>query len=260
MTRTERIEFDEKIVPREIVEEMEQSYLDYAMSVIVGRSIPDVADGLKVIHRRIIFAMADGGYTSDKATNKSARIVGDVMGKYHPHGDASIYDALVRLAQPWSLRYPLVEGQGNFGSNDGDAAAAMRYTEVRLRPIAEYIVRDIKKETVDFIPTFDAKSKEPVLLPTGLPMLLMNGTEGIAVGMATRIPPHNLTELVGAVKHLIVTPTATPDDLMQFVKGPDFPAGGFILGSQGIKDAFRTGRGSIVLRGRAEVEPKSPIR
>lgn len=254
MTRTEKIEFDEKIVPREIVEEMEQSYLDYAMSVIVGRSIPDVADGMKVIHRRIIYAMADGGYTSDKPTNKSARIVGEVMGKYHPHGDASIYDALVRLAQPWSLRYPLVEGQGNFGSNDGDAAAAMRYTEVRLKPLAEYLVRDIKKETVDFIPTFDAKSKEPVLLPSGLPLLLMNGTEGIAVGMATRVPPHNLTELVGAIKHLIVSPDATPDDLMEFVKGPDFPAGGFILGSQGIKDAYRTGRGSIVLRGRAEVE------
>lgn len=254
MGRTERIEFDEKIVPREIVEEMEESYLDYAMSVIVGRAIPDVRDGLKVIHRRIIYAMADGGHSSDKPTSKSAKIVGDVMGKYHPHGDSPIYDALVRMVQPWNMRYPLIEGQGNFGSNDGDAAAAMRYTEVRLLPIAEYLTEDIKKDTVEFTPTFDAKGKEPVILPAGLPLLLMNGTEGIAVGMATRIPPHNLRELGGAIVHLVENPDATVEDLMQFVKGPDFPAGGFILGTQGIKDAYREGRGSITLRGRAEVE------
>ncbi len=254
MDNTERIEFDEKIVPREIVEEMEESYLDYAMSVIVGRAIPDVTDGLKAIHRRIIYAMADGGYTSDKPTNKSARIVGEVMGKYHPHGEMAIYDALVRMAQPWNMRYPLVEGQGNFGSNDGDAAAAMRYTEVRLRPIAEYLVKDIKKDTTEFIPTFDAKTMEPTLLPAGLPLLLMNGTEGIAVGVATRIPPHNLKELIGALKHLIASPDASVDDLLQYVEGPDFPTGGFILGAEGIKDAYRSGRGSIIIRGRAEIE------
>ncbi|OGK11639.1 MAG: DNA gyrase subunit A, partial [Candidatus Riflebacteria bacterium RBG_13_59_9] len=254
MGRTEHIEFDEKIVPREIVEEMEESYLDYAMSVIVGRAIPDVADGLKVIHRRIIYAMFDGGFTSDKATNKSARIVGEVMGKYHPHGDVPIYDSLARMTQAWNLRYPLVEGQGNFGSNDGDAPAAMRYTEVRLRPLAQYLVRDIKKSTVDFVPTFDAKTEEPLLLPAGLPLLLMNGVEGIAVGMATRIPPHNLTELGGAIKHLIAHPETGVDDLMQFVRGPDFPTGGFILGSGGVKDAFRTGRGTVCVRGRAEIE------
>jgi DNA gyrase subunit A len=254
MGRTERIEFDEKIVPREIVEEMEESYLDYAMSVIVGRAIPDVRDGMKVIHRRIIHAMSEGGHTSDKPTSKSAKIIGDVMGKYHPHGNDAIYDALVRMAQPWNMRYPLIEGQGNFGSNDGDAAAAMRYTEVRLLPIAEYLVRDIKKDTVEFTPTFDARGKEPAIVPAGLPLLLMNGTEGIAVGMATRIPPHNLRELGEAIIHLVGSPDATADDLMQWVKGPDFPAGGFILGTQGIKDAFREGRGSITIRGRAEVE------
>jgi len=254
MDNTERIEFDEKIIPREIVEEMEESYLDYAMSVIVGRAIPDVTDGLKAIHRRIIYAMADGGYTSDKQTNKSARIVGEVMGKYHPHGEMAIYDALVRMAQPWNMRYPLIEGQGNFGSNDGDAAAAMRYTEVRLRPIAEYLVRDIKKDTTEFLPTFDAKTMEPVLLPAGLPLLLMNGTEGIAVGVATRIPPHNLRELGRALKHLIANPDSPVDELMQFVTGPDFPSGGFIIGAGGIKSAYHTGRGSIVVRGRAEIE------
>jgi DNA gyrase subunit A len=254
MDSTERIEFNEKIVPREIVEEMEESYLDYAMSVIVGRAIPDVTDGLKAIHRRIIYAMADGGYTSDKQTNKSARIVGEVMGKYHPHGEMAIYDALVRMAQPWNMRYPLIEGQGNFGSNDGDAAAAMRYTEVRLRPIAEYLVGDIKKETAEFVPTFDAKTLEPLLLPAGLPLLLMNGTEGIAVGVATRIPPHNLRELSGALKHLIANPDSPVDELMQFVTGPDFPSGGFIIGAEGIRNAYRTGRGSIMIRGRAEIE------
>jgi len=254
MDSTERIEFNEKIVPREIVEEMEESYLDYAMSVIVGRAIPDVTDGLKAIHRRIVYAMADGGYSSEKPTNKSARIVGEVMGKYHPHGEMAIYDALVRMAQPWNMRYPLIEGQGNFGSNDGDAAAAMRYTEVRLRPIAEYLVSDIKKDTAEFVPTFDAKTLEPLLLPAGLPLLLMNGTEGIAVGVATRIPPHNLTELSAAVKHLIAKPDAPVDELMQHVTGPDFPSGGFIIGAEGIKSAYRTGRGSIVIRGRAEIE------
>ncbi|OPX22872.1 MAG: DNA gyrase subunit A [Planctomycetales bacterium 4484_113] len=254
MDLTERIEFDEKIFRREIVEELEESYLDYAMSVIVGRAIPDLRDGLKVIHRRIIYAMAEGGYGSEKPTNKSARIVGEVMGKFHPHGDAAIYDAVARMAQPWSLRYPLLEGQGNFGSIDGDAPAAMRYTEVRMRPLAEYLVADIKKQTVDFVPTFDGKGREPVVLPSGLPVLLMNGTEGIAVGMATRIPPHNLNELAAAIRLLVDNPEATVDDLMKCVKGPDFPTGGFILGRSGIEEAYRTGKGSITIRGRAEVE------
>ncbi len=254
MTRTDRIEFDEKIRPREIVEELEESYLDYAMSVIIGRAIPSVKDGLKVIHRRIIYSMFDAGYTSNKPTNKSAKIVGEVMGKFHPHGDAAIYDALVRLAQPWSIRYPLIEGQGNFGSIDGDEPAAMRYTEVRLSPLAEYLMRDIRKRTVDFVPTFDGKELEPVVLPALLPILLMNGTEGIAVGMATRIPPHNLNELVNACKVLIQNPKATNEELLRHVTGPDFPTGGLILGTDGITKAYTEGRGTITIRGRASVE------
>ncbi len=254
MNHTDHIEFDEKIIHREIVEELEDSYLDYAMSVIVGRAIPVVQDGLKVIHRRIIYSMYESGYTSDKPTNKSAKIVGEVMGKYHPHGDAAIYDALVRMAQPWNYRYPLIDGQGNFGSMDGDEPAAMRYTEVRLSPIAEYLLKDIKKRTVDFSPTFDGKDEEPTLLPALLPVLLMNGAEGIAVGMATRIPPHNLRELISGVKHLIENPDATVESLMSFIKGPDFPTGGFVLGTEGIAGAYKEGRGTVTIRGRADVE------
>jgi len=254
MNPEERIEFDETIIPREIVEEMEESYLDYAMSVIVGRAIPDVKDGLKVIHRRIIYSMYESGHLSDKPTSKSARIVGEVMGKYHPHGDAPIYEALVRMAQPWSFRYPLVEGQGNFGSIDGDAPAAMRYTEARLTPLAEYLLKDIKKRTVPFAPTFDGKAEEPLVLPALLPVLLMNGSEGIAVGMATRIPPHNLSELASAIELLVENPNVSIEELMKVVKGPDFPTGGFIIGVEGIKKAFKEGRGAITIRGRATVE------
>jgi DNA gyrase subunit A len=240
------------IEPIEIQEEMERSFLDYAMSVIVSRALPDARDGLKPVHRRILYGMHDLGARSDRTRLKSARVTGDVMGKYHPHGEGSIYDALVRMAQPFSLRHPLVDGHGNFGSAD-DGPAAQRYTECRLAPIANVLLDGIDEETVDFIDNYSGEFSEPVVLPARFPNLLVNGSQGIAVGMATNIPPHNLGEVIDATIHLIDHPEATPDDLMHFVKAPDFPTGGLILGRAGIIDAYRTGRGSIKMRARAEI-------
>jgi DNA gyrase subunit A len=248
----------ENIQPRQIVEEVQQSYLDYAMSVIVARALPDVRDGLKPVHRRILYSMWSSGLRASAKFRKSATVVGEVLGKYHPHGDSAVYESMVRLAQDFSMRYPLVWGQGNFGSMDGDSAAAYRYTEAKLKPIAEEMLFDIEKETVDFIPTFDGTHTEPVVLPAKLPQLLLNGTMGIAVGMATNIPPHNLNELSDAIAHLIDNPDATIDDLMNFVKGPDFPTGGIIYNSREIKEAYSVGKGKIVTRGKADiVETKS---
>lgn len=241
---------------RDISEELKSSYIDYAMSVIVGRAIPDVRDGLKPVQRRILYAMHEMGLLSNRPTRKSARIVGEVLGKYHPHGDATVYDALVRLAQDFVMRYPLVEGQGNFGSIDGDSPAAMRYTEARLTKIAEEMLADIEKETVDFIPNFDATLKEPVVLPAKIPNLLVNGSSGIAVGMATSIPPHNLREVCEAIEEFIKTPSCDIEDIMKHIKGPDFPTGGIIVGVKGIKEAYITGRGKIVVRGKIEKEGK----
>jgi DNA gyrase subunit A len=237
-----------------ITEEMKSSYIDYAMSVIVGRALPDVRDGLKPVHRRILYAMYEQGMTHDQPYKKSARVVGDVMGKYHPHGDAAIYETMVRMAQKFSMRYPLIDGQGNFGSVDGDPAAAMRYTEVRLSRIAEEMLADIEKNTVDFVPNYDGSLKEPTVLPGKLPNLLLNGSTGIAVGMATNIPPHNLNELAGAIIHLIDQPQATIAELMHFLPGPDFPTGAFIVGRVGIEAAYMTGRGSILLQSKSEIE------
>jgi DNA gyrase subunit A len=243
------------IEPIEIQEEMERSFLDYAMSVIVSRALPDARDGLKPVHRRILYGMYDVGARSDRTHMKSARVTGDVMGKYHPHGDASIYDALVRMAQDFSLRHPLVDGHGNFGSPDHPAAAA-RYTECRLAPLANVMLDGIDENTVDFADNYSGEFTEPTVLPSRFPNLLVNGSQGIAVGMATNIPPHNLGEAIDAVQHLIDNPEATPDDLMEFVKGPDFPTGALILGRAGIMDAYRTGRGSIKMRARAEIEER----
>ena len=240
--------------PVAIEEEMRRSYLDYAMSVIVARALPDVRDGLKPVHRRILFAMQEAGYTADKPYRKSARVVGDVMGKYHPHGDASIYDALVRMAQPFSMRLPLIDGQGNFGSVDGDPPAAMRYTEARLAPAAGALLAGIDEDTVDFQPNYDESVDEPRVLPAAFPNLLINGAGGIAVGMATNIPPHNPTEILDATLALIADPALTLEELMKIVPGPDFPTGAMILGRSGIRSAFETGRGSIPLRARAEIE------
>ena len=237
-----------------IVEEMRRSYLDYAMSVIVSRALPDVRDGLKPVHRRILYAMWNLGLRPNAKFRKSATVVGEVLGKYHPHGDSSVYDAMVRMVQDFAMRYPLVRGQGNFGSMDGDNAAAMRYTEAKLAAITEELLADIDKKTVDFIPNYDGSQQEPTVLPTRLPVLLMNGSMGIAVGMATNIPPHNLRELAGAITHLIDNPEATVEDLMQFVKGPDFPTGGIIYDQSEIARAYTTGKGGIVMRGVAEVE------
>ncbi len=236
-----------------IVEEMSKSYLDYAMSVIVSRALPDVRDGLKPVHRRILYAMWSIGLRSAAKFRKSATVVGEVLGKYHPHGDSAVYDSMVRMAQDFAMRYPLVRGQGNFGSMDGDNAAAMRYTEAKLSAISEEMLFDIEKNTVDFIPNFDGSHKEPRVLPAKLPNLLLNGTMGIAVGMATNIPPHNLTELAGAIEHLAENPEASIEDLMQFVKGPDFPTGGIIYNKKDILTAYATGKGGVVLRGRAEI-------
>jgi DNA gyrase subunit A len=244
----------EKILNRRIEEEMESSYIDYAMSVIVGRALPDVRDGLKPVHRRILYAMNEAGMTPDKPYKKSARIVGDVLGKYHPHGDTAVYDTIVRMAQDFSLRYPLVDGQGNFGSIDGDSAAAMRYTEVRLSKIATELLTDIDKDTVDFTPNYDDSLKEPRVLPAKLPNLLLNGSSGIAVGMATNMPPHNLVEVVDALTRMIENPETPVEELMETIPGPDFPTGGFILGRSGILEAYRTGRGKITLRAKAEIE------
>lgn len=242
------------LIPINIEDEMRRSYLDYAMSVIVGRALPDVRDGLKPVHRRILFGMHEMGLHSNRPTRKCAKITGDVMGKYHPHGNAPIYDALVRMAQPFSLRYMLVDGQGNFGSVDGDPPAAERYTEARLSKIAATLLEDIDKETVDFRPNYDGMEVEPEVLPTRIPNLLLNGSEGIAVGMATRIPPHNLTEIVNACIALIQNPNLGLDNIMEMVQGPDFPTGGLILGRQGILDYFRTGRGSLKIRAKAGTE------
>ncbi|MEO3798070.1 DNA gyrase subunit A [Nonomuraea sp. B10E15] len=248
----------DRIEPVDIQSEMQRSYMDYAMSVIVSRALPDVRDGLKPVHRRVLYAMYDGGYRPDRGYFKCARVVGDVMGTYHPHGDTSIYDALVRLAQPWSLRYPLVDGQGNFGSPGNDPAAAMRYTECKLAPIAMEMLRDIDKETVDFRPNYDGKSQEPDVLPARFPQLLVNGSGGIAVGMATNIPPHNLREVASAVKWALENPEASDEELLEasirLVKGPDFPTSALIVGRRGIEDAYRTGRGSITMRAVVEVE------
>ncbi|MFN7920495.1 MAG: DNA gyrase subunit A [Bryobacteraceae bacterium] len=242
------------LIPINIEDEMRRSYLDYAMSVIVGRALPDVRDGLKPVHRRILFGMDEMGLAYNKATKKCARVVGDVMGKYHPHGDSAIYEALVRMAQPFSMRYPLIDGQGNFGSIDGDPPAAMRYTECRLSKIAQAMLEDLDKETVDFRPNYDDSTQEPEVMPTRIPNLLINGSAGIAVGMATNIPPHNITEIVNATIALIQNPNAQLADIMQMVQGPDFPGGGFILGREGILNAYKTGRGSIKMRAKAATE------
>ncbi|MGZ6140673.1 MAG: DNA gyrase subunit A, partial [Myxococcaceae bacterium] len=242
------------LIPINIEDEMRRSYLDYSMSVIVGRALPDVRDGLKPVHRRILYAMQDEGLLHNRKYSKCAGVVGEVLKKYHPHGDSSVYDALVRLAQPWNMRYLLVDGQGNFGSVDGDSAAAYRYTECRMMELAEAMLADIDKETVDFGPNFDDSTKEPLVLPTRFPNLLVNGSSGIAVGMTTNIPPHNMREVIDGTLHLIQYPKATVRELMQHIPGPDFPTAGFILGREGIGRAYETGRGQITLRARHEIE------
>ncbi|MDD2282657.1 MAG: DNA gyrase subunit A, partial [Eubacteriales bacterium] len=243
-----------KILPREVSTEMKQSFMDYAMSVITARALPDVRDGLKPVHRRILYAMNELGLSPAKGYKKSARIVGEVLGKYHPHGDVALYDTMVRMAQDFSYRYPLVDGHGNFGSVDGDSAAAMRYTEVRMAKLATEMLSNIEKDTVDFMPNFDETLQEPKVLPCRFPNLMVNGTAGIAVGMATNIPPHNLGEVVAALKAMIDNPDITSEQLMKFVKGPDFPTAGIILGMEGIKKAYTTGKGSITLRGEVRIE------
>ncbi|MDP4223826.1 MAG: DNA gyrase subunit A [Bacteroidota bacterium] len=244
----------ERVVQVNIEEEMKSAYIDYSMSVIVSRALPDVRDGLKPVHRRVLYGMSELGVLSNRPYKKSARIVGEVLGKYHPHGDSSVYEAMVRMAQEWSLRYPLVDGQGNFGSIDGDSPAAMRYTEARLRKVAEEMLSDIEKETVDFQPNFDDSLSEPVVLPTRIPNLLVNGASGIAVGMATNMPPHNLSEIIDATVALIDNRDITTEEILNYIKGPDFPTGGIIYGEQGIRDACETGRGRIVIRAKTEIE------
>ncbi len=257
-TTTEADGFNPRIEAVDLQVEMQRSYMDYAMSVIVSRALPDVRDGLKPVHRRVLYAMFDGGYRPDRQFSKCSRIVGDVMGQYHPHGDSSIYDTLVRLAQPWSLRYPLASGQGNFGSPGNDPAAAMRYTEARMAPLAMVMVRDIDEDTVDFIPNYDGRTQEPVILPARFPNLLVNGSAGIAVGMATNIPPHNLGEVADAAQWVLAHPEASREEileaLLERVKGPDFPTGGLIVGRKGIEDAYRTGRGSVMMRAVVEAQ------
>lgn len=246
-----------RILPVNLEQEMRNSYIDYAMSVIVSRALPDVRDGLKPVHRRILYAMQEAGMTSGKPYKKSARIVGEVLGKYHPHGDSSVYDAIVRMAQDFSMRYMLADGHGNFGSVDGDPPAAMRYTEVRMAKIAELMLQDIDKDTVDFVPNYDESLKEPSVLPSKFPELLVNGTSGIAVGMATNIPPHNMSEVIDGVLMLIDNPDASVEELMTVIKGPDFPTGGLIMGTTGIRDAYITGRGSVKMRAKAHIETMS---
>ena len=248
---------DGKIVDRDVDKEMRTAYIDYAMSVIVSRALPDVRDGLKPVHRRILYTMHEDGLTSDKPYRKSATTVGDVLGRYHPHGDSSVYDAMVRMAQDFSLRYPLIDGHGNFGSIDGDGAAAYRYTEARMSKISELMLTDIEKNTVDFTPNFDGRLQEPTVLPARIPALLVNGSSGIAVGMATNIPPHNLGEVIDGVNAMIDNPDISDEELMKVVKGPDFPTEGLILGREGIKDAYTTGRGKIVVRAETEIEEMS---
>ncbi|MDD6920546.1 MAG: DNA gyrase subunit A [Eubacteriales bacterium] len=249
-----RFNEDQKMIEHEINREMKKSYIDYAMSVIVGRALPDVRDGLKPVHRRILFGMSQLGITPDKPHKKSARIVGDVMGKYHPHGDSAIYDAMVRMAQDFSTRYMLIDGHGNFGSIDGDGAAAMRYTEARMTPFALQLLRDIEKETVDFVPNFDEEEEEPSVLPAKIPNLLINGSNGIAVGMATSIPPHNLSEVIDAACYMINNDNIEEDKLLDIVKGPDFPTGAQILGKAGLREAYRTGQGKVTVRSKTEIE------
>ena len=248
---------DGKIIDRDVEKEMKTAYMDYAMSVIVSRALPDVRDGLKPVHRRILYTMHEDGLTSDKPYRKSATTVGDVLGRYHPHGDSSVYDAMVRMAQDFSLRYPLIDGHGNFGSIDGDGAAAYRYTEARMSKISEVMLTDIEKNTVDFMPNFDARLQEPVVLPAKIPALLVNGSSGIAVGMATNIPPHNLSEVIDGVVSIIDNKDITDEELMKIIKGPDFPTEGLILGMEGIKQAYTTGRGKITVRAEAEIEEVS---
>ncbi|MFO7939065.1 MAG: DNA gyrase subunit A, partial [Bacteroidales bacterium] len=244
----------ERIIKVNIEEEMKSAYIDYSMSVIVSRALPDVRDGLKPVHRRVLFGMSELGILSSKGYKKSARIVGEVLGKYHPHGDSSVYEAMVRMAQPWSMRYRLVDGQGNFGSVDGDSPAAMRYTEARLQKISEETLRDLDKDTVDFQLNFDDSLKEPTVLPTRVPILLVNGASGIAVGMATNMPPHNLNDTILAIKAYIDNREIEIDELTKIIKAPDFPTGGIIYGYQGVKEAYETGRGRIVLRSKANIE------
>src|SRR5690554_4697192 len=244
----------DKLIDVNIEDKMKSSYLDYAMSVIVSRALPDVRDGLKPVHRRILYAMDELNMTPDKQYRKSARVVGDVLGKYHPHGDSSVYGAMVRLAQDFNTRYLLVDGHGNFGSVDGDSAAAMRYTEARMTKLATELLRDIGKETVDYRPNFDETLKEPVVLPSRFPNLLVNGSSGIAVGMATNIPPHNLREVIEGIEMMIEDPDVVVDDLMKVIKGPDFPTGATIMGKEGIRKAFRSGRGKVKMRAVAEIE------
>ncbi|MFN9327168.1 MAG: DNA topoisomerase (ATP-hydrolyzing), partial [Flavobacteriales bacterium] len=244
----------EKIIPINIENEMRTAYIDYSMSVIVSRALPDVRDGLKPVHRRVLYGMQDLGVLSNRPYKKSARIVGEVLGKYHPHGDSSVYDAMVRMAQDWSLRYPLVDGQGNFGSIDGDSPAAMRYTEARLKKIAEEVLADLDKETVDMRPNFDDSLEEPSVMPTRVPQLLVNGASGIAVGMATNMPPHNLSEVCDGILAFIDNKDITTEGLMEHIKGPDFPTGGVIYGVDGIREAYETGRGKVVLRAKCHIE------
>jgi DNA gyrase subunit A len=253
MDTSERVD---RIEPRLLEDEMRESFIDYSMSVIVQRALPDVRDGLKPVHRRILYAMQEAGLTPTRPYKKSATVVGDVLGKYHPHGDSAVYDSLVRMVQDFSLRYPLIDGQGNFGSVDGDSAAAYRYTEARLAPISLEMLTDIDRETVDFQPNFDDRLREPVVLPSRIPNLLVNGSSGIAVGMATNIPPHNLREIVAACVRIIDQPDCTLDDLLEDVTGPDFPTGAFIYGREGILEAYQTGRGRVVMRARAEIEER----
>src|SRR5580692_6419571 len=247
-------EFAREILPVNLEDEMRQSYLDYAMSVIVGRALPDARDGLKPVHRRVLYAMRVLGNDYNKAYKKSARVVGDVIGKYHPHGDSAVYDTMVRMAQPFSMRYVLIDGQGNFGSVDGDAPAAMRYTECRLMKVAGEMLADIDQETVDFAPNYDESTFEPSVLPARIPNLIVNGANGIAVGMATNIPPHNLTEVVNAAIEMINNPNAGLAEVLKHVQGPDFPTGGFIYGRSGIAEAYRTGRGRFLIRAKCATE------
>ena len=244
----------ERIIPVSIEDEMKTAYIDYSMSVIVSRALPDVRDGLKPVHRRVLYGMLELGVRSNSSFRKSARIVGDVLGKYHPHGDSSVYDTMVRMAQHWSLRYPLVDGQGNFGSVDGDSPAAMRYTEARLKRTAEELLSDLEKDTVDFSPNFDDSLSEPSVLPTRIPNLLVNGSSGIAVGMATNMAPHNLTEVIDGTIAYINNKEIDIDGLMEFIKAPDFPTGGTIYGYEGVKNAFHEGKGRIVMRAKATIE------
>ena len=247
-------QFAKETLPISLEEEMRRSYLDYAMSVIVGRALPDVRDGLKPVHRRILFAMHEANNVWNRPYVKCARIVGDVLGKYHPHGDSATYEALVRMAQDFSMRHVLIDGQGNFGSVDGDSAAAYRYTECRLEKISSELLADIDKETVDFVPNYDGKEQEPSVLPTRIPNLLINGSSGIAVGMATNVPPHNLAEIINACLAILERPDISLDEIIEIVPGPDFPTRGIIYGTAGVKEGYRTGRGRVVIRARTHVE------